>query len=156
VHVNASGFSNVGEVAFVQFANPLCGAPHDEGARRNSHARRDKRSGGDEAIVADFRPIENDRPHPDEAPVANRASVNHSGVAYRHVVTDGRRRDSARDVDDRVVLNVRARAYPNGENITAKDSAEPHARMFAEDNIANDACRGRNERACRQLGRDTV
>ena len=84
------------------------------------------------------RAVQQDRAHADQAPVLDRAAVDHRGMPDRHVVADGRRVRVLHDVHDRAVLDVRSAADADLVHVAADDDRHPDAALFADLHVADD------------------
>jgi len=119
-----------------------CGNPLDggiveraHGARRRSDDERligkflalgNQRAGADKAVIADARPVEHDRPHPDQAVGADRAAVQDDVVADDAVRSDGHGKTGI-GMQRRIILDLGPRAELDPFVIAAQDRTKPDA-----------------------------
>src|SRR6267154_883775 len=106
----------------------------------------DQRVCADDGTRADFDVVENDCAHADEYFVVDLACVNDRGVPDRDQFAYGSWVTGV-NVDDSVVLNVRARPDDDAVDITAQDRAVPDARFFFKNYVAEHSRARNNPRA---------
>src|SRR6266436_4319019 len=95
-------------------------------ARRNFHAASDKRVCSNDGTRAHFHIVKNNDAHPDKHFIVDFAGVHDGAVADR----DQLAYDSGIvciEMDDRIVLNIRARANDDAIDIAAQNGAVPNA-----------------------------
>jgi hypothetical protein len=101
------------------------GAAYDKTAWRDLLAFGDERSGPNDAIVANFRPIEDDGPHADKATVSDSASMDDGSMTYRHVIPDDARQIRGY-MKDCPILDIRTISYLDGSKVPAKRDIMPN------------------------------
>jgi hypothetical protein len=132
--VAVDGFEVLGDQSAAEFA----GLAHEEAARGDYGAFRDKCASGDDAACADFGTVQDDAAHADQAARFDGAAVQDDGVAYGDVVAENQRICVAHHVKDGTVLNISTRADAHEVHVAAKHGARPHAGMFADDDVTDD------------------
>ena len=124
---------------------------HDHRAGGDFRSRGNDGSGGDQALVADHGPIENDGAHADKAFVAHRAGMDDRPVADRAIRTDDGREIIGK-VDDRAVLDVRPLADDDRFDVATQDAPVENARVLGEPDVAHDPRVGGDEGGFGELG----
>jgi len=91
-------------------------------------------------LAADFRrgTIENDRPHADENFIVDLASVHDGAVPNRDELTDDCRKPRV-EMDDGVVLHIRARTDDDAVDVAPQNGSVPDARFLFEGHVADDS-----------------
>src|SRR5215510_10909257 len=97
----------------------FCGRAEHERAGRDLHSHGYQRVCADDGTRAHFDVVEDDGSHPDEYFIVDLARMNDRGVPDRDQFAYARWVTSV-DVDDSVVLNVRARPDDDAIDITAQ------------------------------------
>src|SRR5215204_5357694 len=112
-------------------ADGLRGRPDDEGSVRIALVLEDQRVRADEAPGTDARAVQDRRAHADERSRPDDAAVQDGLVADGAVLADHHGEARIR-VQDRAVLDVRARADVDKLVVAAQDGAEPDAGVLTE------------------------
>jgi len=110
----------------------------DEGAGRNFHAEGDQRIRADDGARTNVRTIENDRPHADKNFIVDLASVHDGAVPNRDELTDDCRKPRV-EMDDGVVLHIRARTDDDAVDVAPQNGSVPDARFLFEGHVADDS-----------------
>ena len=100
----------------------------------------------DDGPRADFDVVENDRSHADEYFIVDFACVNNRGMPDRDQFAHACWVTGI-NVDDSVVLNVRARPDDDAVDITPQDRSVPDARFFFKNYVAEHSRARNNPRA---------
>src|SRR5438128_2497872 len=122
------------------------GRSEDERARRNFRPDRDERVRTEDGACADLYIIENNRAHPNKHFIVDFAGVHDSAVAHGNQLAYGRWIICVQ-VNNSIILNVRARSNDDAVDVAAQHGPVPNARFFCERDVANYRCAGDNPRA---------
>jgi hypothetical protein len=98
----------------------------------------------DQGILADLRPIEHDRPDPDQRAIMNPTAMYDGAVTHRDFMAQKCREAIGRDVERGLILDIRALANANSLDIAAQDRSVEDARVLTDLDIANDGGPGRD------------
>jgi hypothetical protein len=108
----------------------------DERAGRNFHPNRDECVCPDNGSCTYFYIVENDRAHSDKHFIANLARMDDGVMADRNQFTHSGGIIRV-EMDDSIVLNVRARTDDDAVYVAAQNGAVPNAGFFFECDVAN-------------------
>lgn len=111
----------------------------NEGALGKGLAGRDQGPGRHQAVIGDYGPVQDDRPHADEGVVANFAGVEDGPVANRDVIADYGR-GVVVHVDDTVILDVGILADDDVGDISPEHGVKPDAGPLLDDDAADENC----------------
>jgi hypothetical protein len=135
-----------------QFPLEHCWPPHQERARRKFLLLGHERPRSHDRVFADFRAIEQERAHPDQDAVVNRAAMQDGRMADRYLVADGGAVRAAHHVNHRVVLDVGAAANPDGVHVAPDHDVHPDTALLTDFHVPDDLGTLIDEGALMDLG----
>jgi len=101
--------------------NDSGGHPHNEHSGRNLRPRSHHRTGSNQDILANLCTIQDDRSDPDERTVADTAAVYDRAMSDRDLVSQKRRKATGRDMQRRLVLDIRAFTDSDSFHVASQD-----------------------------------
>lgn len=126
------------DLARVQLSHRLRRNTHCQLARRYSRPRGHNGSGGDQGGLAHFCTVENDCTDSDQRSVANHTPVHNCTVADGHLVANQAGKTISRDMDRRLILDIRPSSDSNVVNITSHHGSVPDTRIGTDHHITHD------------------
>jgi hypothetical protein len=140
-HVTPCPASDVVLLVEAERTPDFSGRTEDERARGNFRSQSDEGVSADNGTCAHFNIVENDGAHPDKDLIVDLAWVDDGAVTDRNQFAHCCRIIRV-EVDDGIVLNVRARPDYDTVDVAAQYGAVPNARLFCQGDIANYCCAG--------------
>src|ERR1700674_4194557 len=125
-------------VFFVEAAAECSWGTHPEGIRLDNRFLGEQGTGGDDGAGSDDGAVEDDGAHADEAAGFDGAAVEDGVVAYGDIVANVNAVLFFHAVEHAVVLNVGVVADADLVNVAAEDGVHPDARVFAENDVADE------------------
>ena len=125
---------------FIQFADYFCGRTDDKTVVWEGFVLRDKRSGSDNAVIADARTIHKDGTHAYDAAVADRTAMNDGTVAYGDMRTDCYIIIGHSGMNHNQILNIGVIADGYGKGIRTKNGIVPDGYVLSACDIAVNYC----------------
>ena len=122
----------------VRVAPDLAGQPHDHRSGRHHEVFRNQRAGSHDRPCADAAAVQQNRAHPDQAPILDGAAMHDRAVSDRHIVADDGWMGITHDMDEGEVLNIGARADADGVDVASHDHVHPHAALWPEMHVTDD------------------
>ena len=116
------------------------GKPYCHGTGGHLHARWNHCPGRDYGATANYRPIQNDGPHSDQAFVFDGAGVNHGAMANRNVITNYSGK-IGRQVYNGTILNIRPLPDDYLFNVPPDNRLIKNAGVGSDSNISHDVSR---------------
>jgi len=126
------------KVGLGEGAADLGGDTGDQRMGWDLHALRDNSAGGHNGAAADVCSVEHNRAHADKDFVLQGASVDGGVVSDSAHIADDDGVQELHSVQDGAILDVGAGADTDVMDIAADDGVHPHARVVAEDDIADE------------------
>ena len=114
--------------------------PHSEHSGRDLRPRGDNSSRGDQGVLTDLGAIENDRSDPDERAISDPTTVHDRTVPDGDLVAEERWKATRRDMQCRLVLDIRALANTDSLDIATQDGSVEDARVGADLDVSDDGC----------------
>jgi hypothetical protein len=108
----------------------------DQGTLGEGLAFRNQRPGGDQALRTDRRPVQDGRPHPDQAIVADAAAVKNGMVANGAACANFCGAPDLR-MDHRAILNIASLSDLNRIVVATQYGSEPYANVSRNPYVAN-------------------
>jgi hypothetical protein len=130
--------------------NPRWRTKH-QGTGWNSRSFCKQRAGSDNGAGAHLRPIHDNRVHPDQDAVLDRAGVKDRPVPATDLISY-RQTISVRDMQDRSILDIRFCAYLNLIDVCSYHALKPDAGSRTDGDITEDGGVRRNEHIVRKNG----
>lgn len=113
-----------------QLPDDLAGRPQHQRSGRYFGSRRHESLCANDGTLPDLRAVENDRAHADKDLVSHRAGMHDGAVPHRDQLANESGK-LVRNVHDRAILDVAARAHRDPVDIAPQDRAEPDAGFLA-------------------------
>ncbi len=124
-------------VECAQFAG---GHPHSEHSGGDRRPRGDNSSRGDQSVLTNLGSIENNRSDPDERAVSNATTVHDRAVPDCDLVAEKRWKATCRDMQCRLVLDIRALANADSLDVASQDGSIEDTGIGADLDVSDDGC----------------
>jgi len=124
----------------VERAHCTGGHPHSEHSGRDCRPRGDNSARGDQSVLTNLGSIENDRSDPDERTVSNPTTVHNRAVPDCDLVAEERWKATCRDMQRRLVLDIRALADADSLDVASQNGSIEDTGIGADLDVSDDGC----------------